>query len=55
MNEINDSYKQCQVSGKYTVAAGGGGGGVVFYKHTFSVLFIYFFIYLYIVLFCFDR
>ena len=32
-NEINESYKLCQVRGKHTV------GGIVFYKHLFLVLF----------------
>ena len=30
-NEINESYKLCQVRGKHTV------GGIVFYKHLFLV------------------
>ena len=33
-NEINESYEQCQVSGKHTV------GGIVFYKHLFLVPFL---------------
>ena len=31
-NEINESYKLCQVRGKHTV------GGIVFYKHLFLVM-----------------
>ena len=32
-NEIDESYKLCQVRGKHTV------GGIVFYKHLFLVFF----------------
>ena len=37
-NEINESYKLCQVSGKHTV------GVIVFYKHLFLVfhMFLYY-------------
>ena len=33
-NEINESYKLCQISGKHTV------GGIVFYKHLFLVMWV---------------
>ena len=34
-NEINESYKLCQVRGKHTV------GGIVFYKHLFLVSYFF--------------
>ena len=46
IRELNESYKLCQVRGKYTV------GGIVFYKHLFLIFNV---VLLWIFFFCFEN